>query len=179
MIYSNWLNKILISTPRMRQDSTFDRSVIYIYEESPQHVAGLILNKPTKTKVERIFQIKGFKTINLDDLVFSGGPVNQDSILILHTDEWKCKNTLKLGNGFSLTSDALMMKKIHEQDKPQSWRVFSGLSLWSPGQLEGEIESKCWLTAEPDTDLILNTPIKSVYEKAIEMCGRQVINRYI
>ena len=39
MINPIWTNKILISTPRMRQDSTFDRSVVLLYEESPQHVA--------------------------------------------------------------------------------------------------------------------------------------------
>ena len=64
MIEPIWTNKILVSTPKMRSDSAFDRSVVYLYEESPQHVAGLVINKPTKTKLQRIFQVKGFKTIN-------------------------------------------------------------------------------------------------------------------
>ena len=48
MIEPIWTNKILVSTPKMRSDSAFDRSVVYLYEESPQHVAGLVINKPTK-----------------------------------------------------------------------------------------------------------------------------------
>ena len=44
MIEPVWTNKILVSTPKMRSDSTFDRSVVYLYEESPQHVAGLVLS---------------------------------------------------------------------------------------------------------------------------------------
>ena len=95
----------------MRADGVFDRSVVLLYEESSQHVAGLILNKPTKTKLKKILEVKGFKTVKVQDLIYSGGPVNQESILLLHTDEWGCRNTLKLGNGFSLTSDAQMLKK--------------------------------------------------------------------
>ena len=83
-----WQNKILISTPKMRQDSTFDRSVVFLYEESSQHVAGLIINKPTRTKLKKILEVKGFKTVKVQDLIYSGGPVNQESILLLHTDEW-------------------------------------------------------------------------------------------
>ena len=40
--------------------------------------------------------------------------------------------TLRPEYGISLTSDAQMLKKIHEQDQPKQWRVFSGLSPWSP-----------------------------------------------
>ena len=104
MINPIWQNKILISTPKMRSDSSFDRSVVFLYEESAQHVAGLVINKPTRTKLKKILEVKGFKTVNMQDLVFQGGPVNRESILLLHTDEWSCRNTLKLGNGFSLTS---------------------------------------------------------------------------
>jgi|TARA_B110000285_G_scaffold47784_1_gene53855 putative transcriptional regulator len=176
---SKWQNKILISTPKMGQDSTFARSVVFVYEESPQHVAGLVINKPTRTKLKKILESKGFATVDMKDLVYQGGPVNQESILLLHTDEWSCKNTLKLGNGFSLTSDAQMLKKLHEEDSPDEWRCFSGLSVWSPGQLEGEINSKCWLTAEPSEELLLNTPIEQIYEKAIKICSEQTFNKYI
>ena len=58
MIENKWTNKILVSTPKMRADSAFDRSVVYLYEESPQHVAGIILNKPTRTKLQKIFRLE-------------------------------------------------------------------------------------------------------------------------
>ena len=179
MIEPVWTNKILVSTPKMRSDSTFDRSVVYLYEESPQHVAGLVINKPTKTKLQKIFAVKGFKTINISDLVYSGGPVNQGNIIMMHTDEWGCKNTLPLANGVSITSDPQMLKKIAEQDHPKAWRVFSGLSIWSPGQLEGEINSKCWMTAHPSDELALNTPTNLIYEKAVQICSKQIIDKYI
>ena len=179
MIEPVWTNKILVSTPKMRSDSTFDRSVVYLYEESPQHVAGLVINKPTRTKLQKIFQVKGFKTINISDLVYSGGPVNQGNIIMMHTNEWKCTNTQPLANGISITSDPQMLKKMHEQDQPQAWRVFSGLSIWSPGQLEGESISKCWMTAIPTPELSLETPTTQIYEKAIEICRKQIIDKYI
>ena len=124
--------------------------------------------------------MKGFTPINLSDMVFSGGPVSQEAIMILHSDEWKCNNTLRLNNGFSLTSDANMMKKIHEQDKPKRWRVYSGLSLWNPGQLEGEINSKCWMVVEnPSADLILETNPLLQWQKAIDQCSKQMIDKYL
>ena len=176
----HWIKKILVATPIMGRDSTFHKSVILLYEESVQHIAGLVLNKPTKTPVKTIFKMKGFTPINLSDMVFSGGPVSQEAIMILHSDEWKCNNTLRLNNGFSLTSDANMMKKIHEQDKPKRWRVYSGLSLWNPGQLEGEINSKCWMVVEsPTADLILETNPLLQWQKAIDQCSKQMIDKYL
>ena len=58
----NWTGKILVSTPKMGMDSEFSKSVILLYEESAEHVAGIILNKPGTTKAKKIFQVKGFKT---------------------------------------------------------------------------------------------------------------------
>ena len=40
----NWTGKILVSTPKMGYDSEFSNSVILLYEESAEHVAGIILN---------------------------------------------------------------------------------------------------------------------------------------
>jgi len=54
----------------MRADGVFDRSVVLLYEESSQHVAGLILNKPTKTKLKKILEVKGFKTVKVQDLIY-------------------------------------------------------------------------------------------------------------
>ena len=162
----HWIKKILVATPIMGRDSTFHKSVILLYEESVQHIAGLVLNKPTKTPVKTIFKMKGFTPINLSDMVFSGGPVSQEAIMILHSDEWKCNNTLRLNNGFSLTSDANMMKKIHEQDKPKRWRVYSGLSLWNPGQLEGEMEKDHWILSDIDLDLIFEKQSETKWNKA-------------
>ena len=180
IMQNNWIRKILVSTPIMGKDSTFNRSVILLYEESVQHIAGLVLNKPSETPVQTIFKIKGFKPLGLKDMVFSGGPVSQEAVMILHSDEWKCNNTLNLGNGFSLTSDANMLKKIHEQDKPKQWRVYSGLSLWNPGQLEGEINSKCWLVIQkPTQDLILETNPLLQWQKAIDLCSKETMDQYI
>ena len=80
-----FLNKILVSTPVMGTDATFDKSVILIYEESLQHVAGVILNKPNITTVHEVFRIKGFKTTDFrKDKLFMGGPVNHDHVMLLN-----------------------------------------------------------------------------------------------
>ena len=50
----NWTGKILVSTPKMGYDSEFSQSVILLYQESAAHVAGIILNKPGKTKTKKI-----------------------------------------------------------------------------------------------------------------------------
>ena len=180
VMIENWTGKILISTPKMGYDSEFSNSVILLYEESAEHVAGLIVNKPTTIKTKKIFEVKGFKEIEMNDPVYSGGPVNRDSIIILHSDEWKCGNTLSLNNGFNLTSDTQMMKKFALKDKPKHFRFFNGLSLWSPGQLEGEIESKCWLVGTlTNPDLILKTPPGQQYMKAVELIGSQKMSKYL
>ena len=70
--------------------------------------------------------------------------------------------------------------KFALKNEPKEFRFFNGLSLWSPGQLEGEINSKCWLVGEiTDANLILKTPPRQQYMKAVELLGSQTMNKYI
>ena len=55
----HWIKKILVATPIMGRDSTFHKSVILLYEESVPHIAGLVLNKRTKTPVKTMFNMNG------------------------------------------------------------------------------------------------------------------------
>ena len=58
--------------------------------------------------------------------------------------------------------------------------MYSGVSLWNPGQLEGEINSKCWMVVEnPSADLILETNPLLQWQKAIDQCSKQMIDKYL
>jgi len=175
-----FLNKILVSTPVMGTDATFDKSVILIYEESLQHVAGVILNKPNITTVHEVFRIKGFKTTDFrKDKLFMGGPVNHDHVMLLHSEEWKSKNTMRLGNGFSITSDHIMMDRFYLSDRPKSWRMICGISLWTPDQLEQELKRKYWMILDnAPKDLILEPKWARQWQLAVDQVGHQTIDKF-
>jgi putative AlgH/UPF0301 family transcriptional regulator len=175
-----FLNKILVSTPVMGTDATFDKSVILIYEESLQHVAGVILNKPNITTVHEVFRIKGFKTTDFrKDKLFMGGPVNHDHVMLLHSEEWKSNNTMRLGNGHSITSDHIMMDKFYLGDRPKNWRMICGISLWTPDQLEMEIKRKYWMILDnASKDLILEPKWARQWQQAVDQVSQQTIDKF-
>ena len=169
----------------MRSDSTFDRSVVYLYEESPQHVAGLVINKPTRTKLQKIFQVKGFKTINISDLVYSGGPVNQGALVLLHTDEWQSKNTAEAGRGYRISSDDLMLEKLSQGNAPIHWRMMSGFSAWAPNQLNMEINGvfpykleNRWLTCKANDSIIFEYDGEEQWQKCLSLATKQMVDNY-
>jgi len=173
-------NKVLVSTPVMGTDATFDKSVIMIYEESINHVAGVILNKPNITTVNEVFRIKGFKTTEFRrDKLFMGGPVNHDHVMLLHSDEWKSQNTLRLGNGFAITSDHLMLDKFYLGNRPKFWRMICGISLWTPDQLENEIQRKYWMMLDDAKKEIIQEPKWArQWQLSVDQVSQQTMDRY-
>ena len=87
----HWIKKILVATPIMGRDSTFHKSVILLYEESVQHIAGLVLNKPIETmSINELFESSNLNPPDemkeKEITVYWGGPVNPQHIFFIHQE---------------------------------------------------------------------------------------------
>lgn len=171
-------NTLLIATPSLNCP-TFGQSLVYVYEDTQKGTVGLVLNKPSTFAVSKMAQINGLEYIGAE-MVYKGGPVNDQAIIMLHTDDWYCSNTLQVGNGLAITSDKMMLDKLVMGNKPKQWRVFAGVAAWQPGQLEHEIKvKKSWLTARVNRDIIFDLEGTRQWHAGIELCGSQVFSNYL
>ena len=180
-------NKILISHPTCPKESLFHNTVIYLYQDKPnQGSLGFILNKPSKFTVQDICNDKNIQfTSPLCPPIYHGGPVNQQSLLMLHSNVWNSQNTVQVSQSLSITSDNFMLEKIGFNDQPAYWKMVGGLCGWAPGQLQAELSGKTpyhpsqsWLIADANDDLLFNQSGKTAWDTAFELCSAQLFDRF-
>lgn len=149
--------------------SFFQRTVLIICKHNAEGAFGLVLNRTVgKTVGELILA-------DLPDLLKSaplylGGPVQPGALSYLHTDCFipdadvmpnlalghSLDELLEIGEGFSPT------KKV---------RMFAGYAGWSPGQLEGEMKRKAWLTYPATLELVFETPPENLWKTVLYRKG--------
>ena len=85
---------LLISEPFLK-DFYFRRSVVLLAEHNDDGSFGLIINKPVEVMLNEI--VKDFPYF--ETKLFIGGPVNTDSLFILHTLGKQIKNSFQIMPG--------------------------------------------------------------------------------
>ena len=157
--YSSVKNYFLVATKKMT-DPRFKNTVIIMLENSEKGAWGLVINKPLSSipLSSLIFKSrdatnKQKELYNVKIPVYWGGPVNENKILILHSQEYKNETTKKFKN-LSISSDYKILFEIADKKGPKKSLVILGISSWGPGQLEGEMEVETWVLSEINADLI-------------------------
>ena len=182
----NRVGKLLIANPTMPNENPFAKSVIYIHSDNSQYgTSGVILNKPSHTTVQELFFDHRATYPSSIPLVHIGGPVNKTAIVLLHTDDWQSQNTAAAGNNLLVSSDKFMFIKMSQGNEPIYWRMMIGLSCWSPGQLDMEINGQFpynkthqWLTIDPTEDIIFGYDGEDQWNKALEHYSHQKIDQW-
>ena len=141
-------------------DARFKNTVIVMLDNDEAGAWGLVVNKPLASVSLGSLIHKSRKTtakqkelFNVKIPVYWGGPVNENKILILHSQEYKNKTT-KNFNNLSISSDYKILFEIADKKGPKKSLVILGISSWGPGQLEGEMEIDEWVLSEINADLI-------------------------
>ena len=87
----NLPGNLLIAPPAV-QETFWDKSVILVTEHYSAGSVGLIINKRSSYSIVEIGDRLNL-SLEFPGYVYIGGPINTKVITILHTNDWKCKNT--------------------------------------------------------------------------------------
>jgi len=182
----NRAGKLLVAHPNLRSSDFFYKTVIYIYADDPkQGSLGLVLNKPTTTTLRDLCKRHGVLYPENITHINHGGPVSEQSIVMLHSDEWHSGNTTQAGMGYSLSSDQQMFERLSLGEYPAYWRMFFGICGWRPGQLQAELSGKppyrpenSWLTAKANDHIMFMYDGEEQWTHAVELCKQQMIDFY-
>jgi putative AlgH/UPF0301 family transcriptional regulator len=186
-LLENYKGKLLISHPGLPKSHPFYETVIYITQDRFNNEAtiGVILNVATEHTVQKICNEQGILFSDGRPTIYKGGPVNQRSLIMLHSDEWHSSNTSDAGLSYAISSDPFMFEKLSAGDEPVQYRIFAGLTAWTPGQLSLEINkqgpyanSLPWLITNPTDEIIFGSEGTEQYSNALELCSRQTFDQY-
>jgi len=155
--YKAFAENFLIANPQM-QDSRFKESVILLLYHNEFGASGLVINKPEKTmNILELFSAANMpipdNIINKDLRIFWGGPINNHHLFFIHSSEYKSKNPIIINNRFSITRSSDILYDIANDKGPDKFIIVKGFSVWSPGQLNEELNRNSW---EEMKDIYLN-----------------------
>jgi putative transcriptional regulator len=145
---------LLLARTELR-DPNFAGSVVVVLNNIGPAPAGLIVNRPTRVTVARLFPDIA-SIAGRDDKVYFGGPVQVTSaVSFLFRSEVEPDNAARVLDGVYLSTDRKLLRDLLERDDPmEGLRVFVGYSGWSRGQLEAEIARGDWTLAPADADAL-------------------------
>ena len=160
--------RLLISEPFL-PDPNFERTVVLLCEHNDEGSFGFVLNKPSILKVNEVME----DITDLDNLVYVGGPVQQDTLHFIHRNA-QLENAVEIVDRISWGGafENLMVLCETRQITAKDIRFFLGYSGWGPGQLEAELEQDSWIVCDYVTDqLLFDTGPDIMWRKALENMG--------
>jgi len=163
------VGKILIAEPFL-VDSGFARTVVLLCEHSVQGTIGFILNKSSELQLPDL--LPEFK--HYDFNVFDGGPVQKDTLHVIHTlpeelGGYEILPGVYWGGSYSELNKLVQAGKANASNV----KLFLGYSGWDEGQLDKEIEEGTWLVANGDADLVFDRSLKNIWQKSILSLGNE------
>jgi putative transcriptional regulator len=160
--------RLLISEPFL-PDPNFERTVVLLCEHNEEGSFGFVLNKPSILKVNEVVEDIG----ELENLVFVGGPVQQDTLHFIHRNAGVV-NAVEIGSNVHWGGDFdnLISMCDTRQISSADVRFFLGYSGWGPGQLDSELDQESWIVCDFVTDqLLFDTDPQVLWRKALDSMG--------
>ena len=134
---------LLVAKPELR-DPNFGDSVVLVMNNIGPAPTGVIINRPTRIPVSRLFpDLEGLA--QLDEKIYFGGPVSIETVSFLVRADAPPEHAKEVIDGVYISADPELLRKLLGRSKPmEGLRIFIGYSGWAPGQLEAEIAGGSW-----------------------------------
>jgi putative transcriptional regulator len=169
-------NQLLIAMPSL-EDPNFSRTVTYICEHGEQGAMGIVLNRPTElclADVLKHMDIGGDLGDAGEQIVFLGGPVEEERGFVLHSHTAPWDSTLAVNEELSVTTSRDILEAMARGDGPAHTLVALGYAGWGAGQLEREIQDNAWLSGPADQSILFDLPPDQRWKAAARLLGVDV-----
>lgn len=168
MEQSSLVGQLLIAVPDLL-DPNFNQSVVLIVQHDQDGASGLVLNRPTNTKLGEIFSEEP-AIAGADDCVYIGGPV-EGPVMALHGCVSLSEKDVLENVYFSLGRENLL-GIVNQTLRP--FRVFCGYSGWGKNQLDNEIALGGWLVVPASAELVFGTA-ENLWNSVSDQVGLEII----
>ena len=173
----NLTNHFLIAMPNMA-DPNFSGTLTYIADHGKEGALGVVLNRPISLDLSMLFEQIGLTLPEglRDQIVYLGGPVQQERGFVLHTPGQPYSSTLNVTDSVSLTTSKDVLEAVANGKGPTKFLVSLGYSGWAAGQLEQEMAQNAWLSVEADPHVIFDLPAEARLPAAMKLLGIDLTN---
>ena len=150
------LTTILLVARAELSDPNFKDSVVLVMNNIGPAPVGVIINRPTRIAVSRLFPDLE-RVAQLDDKVYFGGPVEIATVSFLVRADTAPEHATEVLDRVYFSTNRELLRKLLGRDKPmEGLRIFIGYSGWARGQLEAEVARGDWTLAPADAAAIFD-----------------------
>ena len=144
----DFINEFLIAKSHM-PDLRFKESVIVMLSHNNLGAVGLVINKPIKKmSIAKLLVSNNIippkNILDKEITLYWGGPVEPENIFFIYSSDYKSENFISLNKNFAVTQEPKILFDIVDNIGPKEYLILSGIAVWSPGQLDFEIEKGDW-----------------------------------
>jgi putative transcriptional regulator len=164
---------LLVADPRVR-DPRFSGSVILLLSAGPGGAAGVIINRPTATKVSSHFAVVQGQARGSEPIYF-GGPVGSHELLMLRRMRETPPGGYAVPNSVIATKDRMMMLDALMTPAADGMvRFYEGYAGWAAGQLEREVVLGGWHLLPAETAWIFSRDAAAMWSEASHKVREQM-----
>lgn len=161
-------NAVFLVANRELRDPNFRETVVLVTHPREGGPWGVIINRPLRQLLSRVFPdhetLKGRK-----DLLYFGGPVQRDGLVFLVRAAKPPPRSVALLRDVYFTGDAGWIDSQLQRPNPtRDLRVYSGYSGWAPGQLQNEIARGGWHVLPADAGTVFDKDPSVIWPEMIE-----------
>ena len=154
----NLSGRLLVATNQIG-DPRFAKTVIYMLQHDQTGAMGLVVNRPVerwsyKRLLEEMRE-EGAHAIDGALDIHYGGPVETRRGFVLHSLDYRDDRTRAISDFSGVTTSRAIVRAIAEGSGPRRFLFIFGYAGWAPGQLEGEIGRRAWISVAADELLVL------------------------
>jgi putative transcriptional regulator len=163
------VGKLLIAEPFL-SDPNFARAVVLLCEHGDEGSVGFILNHATELTLSDLLP----EMINKNIPVYQGGPVQMDTLHMLHRmPERLGGSEIIPGVYWGGSYDALQEIVLTNDYKPSDLRLFVGYAGWTKDQLTKEVDESSWIITDAKPDILFDTAAKDMWKEAVKTLGKE------
>jgi putative transcriptional regulator len=160
--------QLLIATPSMG-DPRFARTVILMVRHDKDGAFGIVINRPIAERpLAELLDMLGDKGAPAEGTVriFAGGPVQPELGFVVHSTDYQQPQTIAIDGRVAVTSSRDILRDIGSGKGPTKSLIAFGYAGWAPGQLEGELRERAWVTAPAERNLVFDEERDKVWDIA-------------
>ena len=152
---------------REMSDPRFTESVILLLSADQTGAMGLIINKPTGSRLSEILP-ESWNAVRQNDRLYYGGPVGSYQLLLLLRSASAVKDAVRITQEVMVSSDRDVLRDaVLHRKAGEEYRVFAGYAGWAAGQLELELKIGQWRVISADVEMVFHKDASKVWPALI------------
>lgn len=175
--FSSLKGQLLIAMPQMN-DPRFHRAVIFMCVHDQKGAMGMVINQPLQSPsfIDVLAQVGVHSEKPMPDNimnmpVLAGGPVQGVHGFLIHSADFRQKDTIHVDDMFSISGTVDTLRTIVSGYRPEKMLFTLGYAGWGAGQIEKELQDNVWLTGPASYEIVFNTPSNEMWETAFAAIG--------